>query len=67
MKHYWFEIIDENSNLCGEEFLVGADSKAEALEIVRDNFTDEDGYLPKYKFLGTVSEDEAETLGIDEY
>lgn len=61
MKHYLFEIIDEQSENCGEEFIVGADSYTEAREIAQDNF----GML--VRFWHELTEEEAEMSGLDEY
>jgi hypothetical protein len=62
MRHYWFEITDENSENCGEEFIVGAENKQDAWEIARDYFGDWE-----LKCWGECSEEEAEMSGLDEY
>lgn len=62
MKHYYFGIITEGSDLEGEEFLVGADTYGEAVDIAEEMFPDED-----LSYYGTVTEAGAEALGIDEY
>lgn len=53
--HYLFE--DE---VTGEEFLVGAFKSSQALAIAQENFE-----APRY--IGKVSEEEAEASGLDEY
>jgi len=61
---YWWEITDENSELCGEEFfteLEDADAK-EHKAYVRDLFPGE-----KVRCLGQVTEEEAEMMGLDTY
>ena len=55
MKHYLFE--DE---VTGEEFLVGAFKSSQALAIAQDKFE-----APRY--IGKVTEEEAEASGLDEY
>lgn len=62
MKNYWFEIIGEDSEYCGEEFLVQAESLTKAYEVVDDYFYDEE-----VKYLGTMSDFEAEISGLDTY
>ncbi len=63
MKHYWFEVIaDDEGILEGEEFLVGAFDKIEAMLIAEDNF-----FGCELKCWGEVSEEEAEASGLDEY
>lgn len=60
MKHYLFECVMPGSDNEGEEFIVGANSYAEAKDIAIDNFG-------LFKFLGEISEEEAEASGLDEY
>ena len=55
MQHYLFE--DEAT---GEEFLVSAFKSSQALSIAQENFE-----APRY--IGKVSEYEAEASGLDEY
>ena len=62
MKHYYFRIVTDGCDLEGEEFLVGADTYSEAIDIATDEFPDETFY-----YYGTVTEAEAEAFGIDEY
>lgn len=61
---YWWEITDEYSELCGEEFfteLKDADY-TDHLAYVQELFPDE-----KVKSLGRVTEEEAEMMGLDTY
>jgi hypothetical protein len=61
---YWFEIVGEDSDLCGEEFftaLQNADKKAH-INYAKEIFPNE-----KIKCLGKVSEEEAEMMGLDTY
>ena len=61
---YWWEINDEYSELCGEEFfteLKDADY-IDHLAYVQELFPDE-----KVKSLGKVTEKEAEIMGLDTY
>lgn len=62
MYTYWFEIITEDSELCGEEFFVEANTMHEAHEIVDTYFPNEDTLCH-----GKVSEVEAEMMGFDTY
>ena len=65
---FWFEINDENSDLCGEEFFVELNdslfkpTKKEAIEYAQSIFPDE-----KLHYLGKVSAYEAEMMGLDTY
>lgn len=61
-RHFLFEIIDEDSEYCGEEFLVGAKDYHSAREIVNEYFPD-----IKVRFWHEVSDYEAEMSGLDEY
>lgn len=56
MKHYLFEHLES-----GEEFIVGANSLAEARQIAKDNFGSD------VKYWYQMSEYEAEASGLDEY
>jgi hypothetical protein len=62
MKHYLFEIDDENSEYEGEEFLVGAYSMEEAHDIVALYF----GKV-HVAYHGRLSDFDAELSGLDEY
>lgn len=65
---YWFGITDEDSGLCGEEFLVEVDRDYEpdplaaAKEIAAENFPDVE--LTCY---GAISTYQAEMMGLDTY
>lgn len=61
---YWWEIVDEDSELCGEEFfteLKDADYIDHVI-YVQELFPEE-----KVKSLGKVSAEEAEMMGLDTY
>ena len=62
MKDYLFEIIDEDSDACGEQFFVECGSLREARKIVHENFPD-----VTLKFCGLCSVEEAEIMGLDTY
>lgn len=62
MKTYWFEVIDENSELCGEEFFVESDCLEMAWDIAVENFGD-----TELTCHGTVSYYFAEMMGYDTY
>ena len=57
MKTYWFEVIDEESELCGEEFFVESDCREMAWDIAVENFG-----MIKLKCHGVVSEYFAEEM-----
>ena len=65
-KTYWFEVTDEDSDLCGEEFFVevedGFGSLKKAWEVVRENFGD-----IKITCLGPVGPFQAAMMGLDTY
>lgn len=58
MKHYLMENEDT-----GEEILVGAETQAEAFEIAFDTFPD----AWEFVIVDTLTEEEAEASGLDEY
>ena len=62
MKDYLFEIVDEDSDACGEQFFVECESLREARKIVYENFPD-----VALKFCGLCSVAEAEMMGLDTY
>ena len=62
MKDYLFEIIDEDSDYCGEQFFVECESLADAWEIANGNFPD-----VTLEYYGPYSVEEAEMLGLDTY
>ena len=61
---YWFGIVGEYSELCGEEFLTELEnaSKEEHIAYARELFPNEE-----IRCYGRVSEFEAEMMGIDTY
>lgn len=62
MNTYWFEVVGEDSILCGEQFFVEADNYDEAHAIVNEYFPNEE-----ITCYGKVSEYEAEMMGFDTY
>lgn len=62
MKDYLFEIIDENSDYCGEQFFVECESLREAWETADVNFPD-----VALRCYGSYSIAEAEMMGLDTY
>ena len=65
MKHYYF--IEEES---GEEFLVGANTLTGAREIAQEiafQISEEYEIVPRLSYEGTMTEEEAEASGLDEY
>ena len=62
MKDYLFEIIDEDSECCGEQFFVECKSLREAWEIADENFHD-----VALRCFGSYSVAEAEMYGLDTY
>ena len=67
MKDYLFEIVDEDSELCGEQFFVECDSWEEAWQVVIDNFGKDAMLYHKIEGIGEYSLEEAEILGYDTY
>lgn len=61
---YWWEINDENSEICGEEFFTELEnaSYAEHVDYVLTIFPNENPHC-----LGMVTEEEAEIMGLDTY
>lgn len=61
---YWWEIIDEDSELCGEEFFTELENAdyIDHVIYVQELFPEE-----KVKSLGKVSAEEAEMMGLDTY
>lgn len=64
---WWFEVVDEDSDLCGEEFFVEVEgtldtAKAKAIAIAKD-------VVPGTKIAchGRISEEDAEMMGYDTY
>ena len=62
MKDYLFEIVDEDSDACGEQFFVECKSLRRAWEIADENFPD-----VALRCLGHYSVEEAEIIGLDTY
>ena len=62
MKIYWFEIVGEDSILCGEEFFVEEENLNLAKMVVNEYFEGEEIVCH-----GTISEFEAEMMGLDTY
>ena len=62
MKDFMFEIVTEDSELCGEQFFVECNNLHTAWEIATDTFINEE-----LDYLGTFSRDEAEEIGLDTY
>lgn len=62
MKHYLFEVEfdEENPELEGMEFIVGAESKDEAIELATDIST-------AVRYICRLTDEEAEMSGLDEY
>ena len=61
---YWFGIVGEDSDLCGEEFFTEliTNSKTKHIKYAQHIFPNE-----KLKCYGKVSETEAEMMGLDTY
>ena len=64
---FWFEVIGEYSDLCGEEFFVEVNAdeenpRATASDIAAENYTNE-----KLKCHGRVTLEMAEMMGLDTY
>lgn len=61
---YWFEIVGEDSALCGEEFFteLKTDKQETHVKYAKKIFPNEEIYC-----LGKVSSYEAEMMGLDTY
>lgn len=61
---YWFGIVGEYSDLCGEEFFTELKnaSKEEHIKYAQEQFPNEE-----LKCYGRVSEEYAEMMGLDTY
>ena len=61
---YWWEVTDEESDLCGEEFFTELQdaTKATHTEYAKSIFPDVELHC-----LGRVSQAEAEAMGLDTY
>jgi hypothetical protein len=62
MKTYWFEVIGEDSILCGEQFFVEEEDIDKATAVAETYFPDE--IITCY---GDVDDFEAEMMGFDTY
>ena len=62
MYDFLFEVIGEDSNICGEQFFVECNTLASAREIAKENFPYEE-----LSYCGKYSVEEAEILGLDTY
>ena len=61
-KYYWFGVVGEYNEHCGEEFIVAAASLKEAKSMAKDLFPGEE-----IRSYGRVSEFESEMMGLDVY
>ena len=61
-KYYWFGVIGEYDEHCGEEFIVAAASYKEAKSTVKSLFPGE-----QVQLYDQVSEFESEMMGLDVY
>ena len=61
---YWFEIIGEDSDLCGEEFFTELENatKEQHITYAHEIFPDEE-----LRYVGKYAPEEAEILGYDTY
>lgn len=62
MIDYLFEVVGEDSDLCGEQFFVECEEIYDAWVIAQDNFLNE-----KLQLIGAYEPEEAEILGYDTY
>ena len=62
MLNYLFEIVGEDSELCGELFFVQAVDREEADELLKVWFADEE-----VECIGEYTDEDAEILGYDTY
>ena len=63
MWNYLFEVVGEDSELCGERFFVQCNSKTEAeVTLEMSGFKEEELY-----YIGQYTDDEAEKMGYDTY
>ena len=61
---YWWEVIDEESDLCGEEFFT---ELPDATEAGHREYADWIFPGTQLRCLGQVSQEEAEMMGLDTY
>ena len=62
MIDYLFEVIDEDSELCGERFFVECEEIYDAWIVAQENFPNE-----KLELIGAYYPEDAEILGYDTY
>jgi len=62
MWDFMFEVVGEDSELCGEQFFVECNNLHTAWEIATDTFFNEE-----LDYLGKFSRTEAEEIGLDTY
>lgn len=67
MNDYLFEVVGEESDLCGEQFFVECDTVAEAWQTVAENFGTAMIVNDEIKCIGKYTPEEAEWLGYDTY
>ena len=67
MWDYLFEIIDEENELCGEQFFVECNTVAEAWQTVAENFGKDIIINDEIKCFGKYTPEEAEMWGLDTY
>lgn len=60
MRHFLYEITNENCEAYGEEIIIGAEDRKEARKIGVAEFGG-------VRFICELSEEEAEASGLDEY
>ena len=60
MIDYLFEIVDEDSELCGERFFVEREEIYDAWIVAQENFPDE-----KLELIGAYYPEDAEILGYE--
>lgn len=61
---YWFEIVGEDSDICGEEFFTELENATKEQHIAYAHALSPDEEI---KCLGKVSGAEAEMMGLDTY
>lgn len=64
---FWFEVIGEYSDLCGEEFFVEVNANEENPRAIASNIAAENFPNEKLKCHGRVTLEMAEMMGLDTY
>lgn len=64
---FWFEVIGEYSDLCGEEFFVEVNADEEDPRAIAGNIAAENFPNEKLKCNGRVPLEMAEMMGLDTY